>query len=355
MSGPSYDKEANSDAKRHQTGAGSAANSLPSPAISLPFAANPLAAPASDHVNPLKKHKSFYVLQSRPLTGNKKQLKQTLRAVCSELRNLCTKMRTPGPSFSFSSLNGTDAPARLPAYATKARPSPLGLILGVFLIPSSLSAFETNQWSSSGNFELSKRSLTEVVWSQPSSDWSSMDAFELSAPSLGPRATPRIVIGQGSKLDQLFDVIASAEAGPKGYDAIHYSATRLPSKPPSQMTISEIFTWVRATPGQHHAIGRFQIIPSTLKYLVEAEGVSGSEIFSEGLQKRLAFRLMVDAGYHDFASGRMSMPRFQDKLARIWAGLPLANGRSAYHGTAGNRATITRANFDAAMQQIFGG
>ena len=71
------------------------------------------------------------------------------------------------------------------------------------------------------------------------------------------------------------------------------------------------------------------------------------------LQKRLPLRLMVDAGYHDFVAGRISMPRFQDRLARIWAGLPLANGRSAYHGTAGNRATISRANFDAAMRQIF--
>lgn len=120
------------------------------------------------------------------------------------------------------------------------------------------------------------------------------------------------------------------------------------------MTVAEIFSWIRATPGQHHAIGRFQIIPSTLRYLVEAEGVSGPEVFSPALQKRLALRLMVDAGYHDFIEGRISMPRFQDRLARIWAGLPLANGRSAYHGTVGNRATITRANFDAVMREIFG-
>lgn len=119
------------------------------------------------------------------------------------------------------------------------------------------------------------------------------------------------------------------------------------------MTLSEIFRWIDDTPGQHHAIGRYQFIPSTLAYLVEAERVSMSRTFDAELQKQLAFRLMLDGGYREFEIGSMSMSRFQDRLARIWAGLPMANGRSAYHGTAGNRATISRADFDAAMRQIF--
>lgn len=120
------------------------------------------------------------------------------------------------------------------------------------------------------------------------------------------------------------------------------------------MTIGEIFAWIRATPGQHHAIGRYQIIPSTLAYLVGVEGIKSTAVFTPQLQKQLAFRLMVDGGYHDFASGRMTRGQFQDRLAKIWAGLPLSNGRSAYHGIAGNRATISRANFDAAMVSIYG-
>lgn len=100
------------------------------------------------------------------------------------------------------------------------------------LIPASVSAFENTQWSDSGHFALSNNTVTEVTWSCPETDWSSMDAFELSSPSLGPRANPRIVNGEGSRLDQLFDMIASAEAGPKGYDAIHYSAIRHPAKHP---------------------------------------------------------------------------------------------------------------------------
>ena len=40
-------------------------------------------------------------------------------------------------------------------------------------------------------------------------------------------------------------------------------------------------------------------------------------------------------------------------LARIWAGLPTASGRSHYHGHAGNRATMTWARFESAMAPIF--
>ena len=43
-----------------------------------------------------------------------------------------------------------------------------------------------------------------------------------------------------------------------------------------------------------------------------------------------------------------------DNLARIWAGLPLPSGKSAYHGYAGNRATITRAFYAEQMGRIFG-
>ncbi len=44
-----------------------------------------------------------------------------------------------------------------------------------------------------------------------------------------------------------------------------------------------------------------------------------------------------------------------NNLAEIWAGLPTTNGKSHYDGYAGNRATMSWAQFDAAMAQIFPG
>ena len=70
-------------------------------------------------------------------------------------------------------------------------------------------------------------------------------------------------------------------------------------------------------------------------------------------QDMLADLLLEEAGYDQFLSNQMSRHRFMNRLARIWAGLPTSNGRSYYHGHAGNRATITWAHYDAAMQDIF--
>jgi hypothetical protein len=157
-----------------------------------------------------------------------------------------------------------------------------------------------------------------------------------------------------SDLDLLLDLIALAEAGPDGYDAIHMGAGIRTPRPPTDMTLAEIFDWIRATPGQPHAIGRYQFIPSTLAELVRLESINLDEKFSPEIQRQLALRLIMDAGYSDFENGRLNQGQFMDRLARIWAGLPLANGRSAYHGYAGNQATISRAEFERIMTEIYG-
>lgn len=43
-------------------------------------------------------------------------------------------------------------------------------------------------------------------------------------------------------------VIASAEAGAKGYDAVQHGARVKPPKRPTSMTIGEIYRWIKATP-----------------------------------------------------------------------------------------------------------
>lgn len=153
----------------------------------------------------------------------------------------------------------------------------------------------------------------------------------------------------------LRDLIASAEAGPDGYDAIQHGAQIRPQKAPTQMTLGEILQWIEDTPGQPHAIGRYQIIPSTLRHLIEKEGLTAQQPYDPSLQDRLADVLMTEAGLQAFLAGEMGRSAFMDRLARVWAGLPTANGHSHYHGYAGNKATITRARFAAQMARIFPG
>lgn len=148
-------------------------------------------------------------------------------------------------------------------------------------------------------------------------------------------------------------LIYKHNTGNIGGDAIHHAARRLPQARPTELTLGEILDWVAATPGQNHAIGRYQFVPATLADLMRRTGTPRAARFDPALQDRLALRLMKDAGLTDFLSGSLSAAEFMDELAFVWAGLPLESGLSAYHGYNGNRATITRAAYAEGFAAIF--
>jgi len=185
-------------------------------------------------------------------------------------------------------------------------------------------------------------------------DWASFDPMERARAGRAPVDVDRWALPKGGDVAQLKTLIAFAEAGKKGYDAVHVSAARKTPKRPTQMTIAEVQRWIKRTPGQPHAIGRYQIIPSTLRMLVARGGFKPSTRFDAATQDRMADILLADAGLAKFQAGRISQRRFMDNLALVWAGLPKANGKSAYHGYAGNRATITRSFYQQQMDAIFG-
>ena len=64
------------------------------------------------------------------------------------------------------------------------------------------------------------------------------------------------------------NIIGQAESPRVGYDAVQHGAAIKPPKRPTDMTIGEIYDWITATPGQPHAIGRYQFIPDTLRRVV---------------------------------------------------------------------------------------
>lgn len=164
---------------------------------------------------------------------------------------------------------------------------------------------------------------------------------------------PHLITATSPPAARVLHLISLAEAGAKGYDAVQHGAKSRPSRPPTQMTIAEIYQWIDRTPGQPHAIGRYQFIPATLRRLVSALQISPHETFSPRTQDRLAQLLLSEAGFDEVTRGKMARRTFMNNLARIWAGLPNSSGKSHYHGYAGNRATMTWARFDAEMRQIF--
>lgn len=163
----------------------------------------------------------------------------------------------------------------------------------------------------------------------------------------------RAVVGmQGSDVEIIRAIIQEAESRTNGYDAVQHGARIKPRKPPTQMTLAEVFAWIDATPGQPHAIGRYQFIPQTLRYVVRETGVNLSERFSPAIQDKLADVLLGDAGLHEFRAGTLGRKSFMNNMAKIWAGLPTSSGKSHYDGYAGNKASVTWARFEAAMARI---
>ncbi len=166
---------------------------------------------------------------------------------------------------------------------------------------------------------------------------------------LGPPSTG------GTRAARIRDLIAKAEAGPAGYDAVQHGARIRPLKRPTDMTLGEIYDWIDATPGQPHAIGRYQFIPKTLRWLAGRLGMDRATPFTPQTQDRLADLLLADAGLAEVTSGEITREKFMLNLTRIWAGFPTQSGKSYYHGFAGNKATMTWAEFDLRMRAILSG
>jgi hypothetical protein len=302
------------------------------------------------------------------------QLNQRLALIAALLRYVWTfyedrraELGVAGPNhqggLSQKPANEAAQSASIPLWGQRPRTA-LSALLMALLAPAAVSA---GDWSSSGSFDLKETTeIRESLASAPASSqggwnfatresvWVALDAFERSRPGKQPPAPATFRLPSGSNVEQLFALIAFAEAPGGRYDAIHHGAKVRPGKKPSQMTLAEIYAWIDRTPGQPHAIGNFQIIPSTLLNLQKRLGLPDGTRFSRETQNRMAALLISDAGYQKFAAGRMSRSKFMDNLARIWAGLPLVSGKSAYHGYAGNRATITRAFYSEQMERIFG-
>ncbi len=144
------------------------------------------------------------------------------------------------------------------------------------------------------------------------------------------------------------NIIGQAESPRAGYDAVQHGAAIKPPKRPTDMSIGEIYDWIAATPGQPHAIGRYQFIPDTLRRVVTKVGAKRSDRFTPVLQDMLADVLLADAGFRDFVAGDLDQQKFMNNLAGIWAGLPTSSG----HGVAGNWATITLAHFRSEAAKI---
>lgn len=123
------------------------------------------------------------------------------------------------------------------------------------------------------------------------------------------------------------------------------------SKPITEMTLGEVKALQRdmlANPRNRwnsSAVGRYQIVGTTLRGLQREMGLSDSERFTPELQDRMAMRLLERRGLGDYQAGRISTATFQNRLSQEWASIARADtGRSHYgQGTGTTSAEIQNA------------
>jgi hypothetical protein len=176
-------------------------------------------------------------------------------------------------------------------------------------------------------------------------------------------------------LAPLLDFIGNKES--KGYDDINglVSRSRYPTKKLTQMTMKEILDWQESIDKfqDSEAVGRYQIMEDTLRgynndktkgsekdSLYAKAGLSSGSLFSPENQDKLATYLIQSEGLNKFLSGEISREIFANKLASVWAALPLVDGpnagKSNYNGDrAGNKATATIQSFLDVLDKVKSG
>jgi hypothetical protein len=159
-----------------------------------------------------------------------------------------------------------------------------------------------------------------------------------------------MVMNRHSELDiastrPLLDLIGQVESR-NNYDA-HFGNASNRSVIFTDMTVSDVRAWQDQfiTDGSpSSAVGRYQIISTTLDSLIRDLQLTGKEKFDESLQDRMAIRLLERRGALSFVDKTLSREAFAANLAQEWASFPRIVGdrptESYYAGDGLNKALV---------------
>lgn len=159
------------------------------------------------------------------------------------------------------------------------------------------------------------------------------------------------------QLKPLADLLARGEGD---YDSVNrgwagdtpQGLTALTGKSYDKTTVREIISMQR---GWIYAVGRYQFVPTTLRFAVAMSTVSEDDYFTPEVQDRLMAALVLYkrpaiGAYlrndHDYIGWAL------DELAKEWASVEYRNGRGFYDHVGGNRAHITRKQAWEVLQTI---
>ena len=105
------------------------------------------------------------------------------------------------------------------------------------------------------------------------------------------------------------------------------------------------------------AVGRYQFIPTTLRFAVAHSSVDNLDMFTPDTQDRLMAALILykRPAIGAFLRGDHNLEGWAlNELAKEWASVEYRGGRGFYDHIGGNRAHITRVELQAVLQEVKG-
>lgn len=155
----------------------------------------------------------------------------------------------------------------------------------------------------------------------------------------------------------LLELIASVES--KGNYNAHFGNAANTQTDFTNMTISEVMQWQKdfVSQGNHSsAVGRYQIINTTLDGLVRRLGTDTSQKFDAAMQDAFAVALLERRGSVEFLNEEITKDQFAANLAMEWAALPKVIGDnpddSYYAGDGLNKALVKTDDVMSAIDKI---
>ena len=210
-----------------------------------------------------------------------------------------------------------------------------------------------------GTYEVSSMSFRKIIpCIALASALGGSGVFPLSA----ARAVPGAMCINPAKpvhvqLRPLADLLATGEGN---YDSVNrgragdtpQGLTGLTGKSYERTTIREIISMQRS---RIYAVGRYQFVPTTLRFAVATSTVTENDYFTAEVQDRLMAALILYKrpaigaylrGDHNHIGWALN------ELAKEWASVEYYNGRGYYDHIGGNRAHISRSDAWEVLQGI---
>ena len=143
----------------------------------------------------------------------------------------------------------------------------------------------------------------------------------------------------------LLNLIADVES--RGNYNAYFGSPNNSSIDFTKMSVAEVMQWQKdhaASGALSTAVGRYQIIDTTLSGLVNRLALDPNQKFDSTMQDRLAIALLERRGATEYVNNQIDEQQFAAELAKEWAALPRVVGdrpeQSYYAGDGLNKALV---------------